>query len=128
MNSHSEVGIVGAGPYGLSLAAHLRAAGVGFRIFGSPMETWREHMPEGMLLKSDGFASSLYDPKDTYPLSRYCAERSIEYADDHIPVKLDTFYDYGLTFSDRFVRSVEEKLVVSIGRDGDAFLLTLQDG
>jgi cation diffusion facilitator CzcD-associated flavoprotein CzcO len=58
----NEVAIVGAGPYGLSLAAHLRSAGADFRVIGHPMEAWRNHMPEGMLLKSDGFASNLYDP------------------------------------------------------------------
>jgi len=36
------------------------------RVFGKPMETWRRHMPRGMLLKSDGFASSLrHDQKST---------------------------------------------------------------
>jgi cation diffusion facilitator CzcD-associated flavoprotein CzcO len=55
--------IVGAGPYVLSIAAHLRARGIQFRIFGKPMETWRRHMPTGMLLKSEGFASDLYDGK-----------------------------------------------------------------
>ena len=40
-----DIAIVGAGPYGLSLAAHLKAAGVSFRIFGKPMSTWRDHMP-----------------------------------------------------------------------------------
>ena len=45
-----DVAIIGAGPYGLSLAAHLKAAGVDFRIFGSPMEFWLQHMPKGMHL------------------------------------------------------------------------------
>jgi hypothetical protein len=27
------------------------------------MEVWREHMPEGKLPKSDGFASDLSDPR-----------------------------------------------------------------
>src|SRR6516165_1462268 len=61
MTSEVDVAIVGAGPYGLSLAAHLQALGVEYRVFGRPMDTWRHHMPEGMLLKSDGFASSLSD-------------------------------------------------------------------
>jgi cation diffusion facilitator CzcD-associated flavoprotein CzcO len=43
----NEIAIIGAGPYGLSIAAHLRAAGLDFRIFGSPMQTWIEHMPRG---------------------------------------------------------------------------------
>ena len=55
-----EVVVIGAGPYGLSVAAHLRSMGVAFRIFGSPMEFWLKHMPKGMHLKSEGFASSLF--------------------------------------------------------------------
>jgi cation diffusion facilitator CzcD-associated flavoprotein CzcO len=54
-----DVAIIGAGPYGLSIAAHLAAAGIEFRIFGSPMDTWRSSMPEGMVLKSEGNASDL---------------------------------------------------------------------
>ena len=57
-----DVAIIGAGPYGLSLAAHLADAGIEFRIFGSPMHTWRSSMPEGMVLKSEGNASNLWDP------------------------------------------------------------------
>jgi hypothetical protein len=55
--------IVGAGPYGLSIAAHFRRRGIPFRIFGRPMESWLAHMPKGMMLKSDGFASNIYDPE-----------------------------------------------------------------
>ena len=57
-----DVAIVGAGPYGLSVAAHLAARGVSYRLFGSPMRTWRCGMPEGMLLRSPGFGSDLSDP------------------------------------------------------------------
>jgi cation diffusion facilitator CzcD-associated flavoprotein CzcO len=62
MKQSVDVAIIGAGPYGLSLAAHLRARGVNFRIFGKPMDTWNAHMPKGMTLKSEGFASSLSSP------------------------------------------------------------------
>ena len=63
MNHYCQLAIIGAGPYGLSIAAHLRERGADFRIFGTPMGTWREQMPKGMLLKSDGFASNLSDPR-----------------------------------------------------------------
>ncbi len=46
MKSELNIAIVGAGPYGLSIAAHLSAAGVDHCIFGPPMEMWRNHMPQ----------------------------------------------------------------------------------
>ena len=69
MSGSSDVAIIGAGPYGLSIAAHLRAKGIEHRIVGDPMQFWLGHMPRGMLLKSDGFASTLYDPKAEFTLS-----------------------------------------------------------
>jgi thioredoxin reductase len=124
----TEIAIVGAGPYGLSIAAHLRGQGIPFRIFGRPMDSWLAHMPKGMCLKSEGFASNLSDPKGDLPLATFCAERGIKYADVHVPVRLDTFTAYGLTFRDRLVPELEEKLVSHIERAGDGFRLRLEDG
>src|SRR5580704_12695153 len=96
--SKCRVAIIGAGPYGLSIAAHLKACGVDFRIFGSPMHTWTTQMPEGMRLKSEGFASSLYAPDSAFTLRDYCREQCIPYADLGLPVPLETFVAYGLRF------------------------------
>jgi len=128
VNELSEVAIVGAGPYGLSIAAHLRAAGVSFRIFGSPMQSWREQMPTGMLLKSDGFASNLSDPEGSFTLRHFCAEQQIPYHDTRIPVRLDTFTAYGLAFQKRFVPELEQKQVTAIDRIPGGFSLKLQNG
>ena len=120
--------IIGAGPYGLSIAAHLRRSGIPFRIFGRPMDSWMEHMPKGMMLKSDGFASDIYDPEKAFTLRQFCAERGIEYADAGVPVRLDTFSAYGLAFRDRMVPELEDKLVASVERVAGGFLLRLEDG
>ncbi|HSZ01576.1 MAG TPA: NAD(P)-binding domain-containing protein [Terriglobales bacterium] len=120
--------IIGAGPYGLSVAAHLRRSGVPFRIFGRPMDSWLAHMPKGMMLKSDGFASNIYDPENAFTLERFCAERGIEYADAGVPVRLETFSAYGLAFRNRMVPELEDKLVTSVNRLRDGFLLQLEDG
>jgi thioredoxin reductase len=120
--------IIGAGPYGLSVAAHLRRSGVPFRIFGRPMDSWLAHMPKGMMLKSDGFASNIYDPENAFTLGQFCAERNIEYADAGVPVRLETFSAYGLAFRDRMVPELEDKLVTSVNRSRDGFLLQLEDG
>jgi thioredoxin reductase len=120
--------IIGAGPYGLSVAAHLRRSGVPFRIFGRPMDSWLAHMPKGMMLKSDGFASNIYDPESAFTLGQFCAERGIEYADAGTPVRLETFAAYGLAFRDRMVPELEDKLVMQVERLGDGFQLRLEDG
>src|SRR6266404_5962391 len=123
-----DVAIIGAGPYGLSIAAHLKARGINFRIFGHPMHTWLAHMPMGMRLKSEGFASCLYDPGSTFPLEVYCKEKGIPYADIGLPVPLDVFSSYGLEFQRRFVPELEANLVTSLRRYPEGFQIGLDDG
>jgi thioredoxin reductase len=120
--------IIGAGPYGLSIAAHFRHRGIAFRIFGRPMDSWLAHMPKGMMLKSDGFASNIYDPESAFTLEQFCAGRGIEYAHTGVPVKIDTFTSYGLAFRDRLVPELEERIVTSIERVPNGFRLQLEDG
>ncbi len=128
MSNSSNVVIVGAGPYGLSIAAHLRAKSIEHRILGDPMRFWTAHMPKGMLLKSDGFASTLYDPAAEFTLQRYCEEQKIEYADLGNPVRVEDFCAYGVAFQQRFAPSLENKKVTSIERTSDGLLLQLSDG
>jgi cation diffusion facilitator CzcD-associated flavoprotein CzcO len=123
-----DVAIIGAGPYGLSIAAHLKAAGVQFRIFGEPMGLWASHMPKGMELKSEGFASWLYDPGQTFTLENYCKQHDLPYRPVGYPVPLDVFCEYGLEFQRRFVPELEREMVESVRRDRDRFELTLSDG
>ena len=61
-SADEQVAIIGAGPYGLALAAHLRGRGVEPAVFGRPMSFWEEHMPKGMLLRSPWRASHISDP------------------------------------------------------------------
>lgn len=127
MSDLVEVAIVGAGPYGLSLATHLKAHQIPYRIFGHVMELWRTHMPEGMWLKSDGWASNLYDPDGQMTLARFCADRNIRYGQGY-PVRLDTFCAYGLDFQRRLVPDLTEAQVTDIKCDGQLFALTLDNG
>jgi thioredoxin reductase len=115
--------IVGAGPYGLSIAAHLQKAGVNFRIFGTPMENWKERMPKGMLLKSEGFASSLFDPDRAFTLGHYCKQMGIPYEDVGAPVECKTFVEYGLEFQRRLVPNLERTNVTRLERQGKQFLV-----
>ncbi|MGW3266132.1 FAD-dependent oxidoreductase [Streptomyces sp. NPDC001056] len=126
------VAVIGAGPFGLSAAAHLRARGLPVRVFGEPMVSWRAHMPEGMLLKSTPAASSLHCPRPGHTLADYCAAAGIRRLvgdEDIIPV--ETFIGYGEWFQRRLVPDLERVRVVSVepGREaGGGFELKLDSG
>jgi hypothetical protein len=101
--SISDTVIVGAGPYGLSIAAHLRAAGIPFQLFGSTLESWRIFMPAGMVLKSEPFASNLWDPRRQFTLKRFAAQAKIPYVHSGRPLSLANFLDYAEWFRQRAV-------------------------
>ncbi|GAA0924680.1 NAD(P)-binding domain-containing protein [Nonomuraea longicatena] len=95
-----DVAIVGAGPYGLSAAAHATASGLAVQVFGRPMEAWHRHMPMGMKLKSEPDASHLADPERTWTLRAYCDLLGLPYGYAQ-PVPVERFVDYGRWFQER---------------------------
>src|SRR4051812_13235415 len=123
-----DTAVIGAGPYGLSVAAHLHGLRADFRVFGRPLDTWRTAMPRGMYLKSDGFASNLSAPEPGATLGDYCLEHDLPYHPTDQPVPLETFVDYGLDFQRRYVPDLDQRTVTSVMREGRGFRLGLEDG
>jgi thioredoxin reductase len=123
-----DVAIVGAGPYGLSLGAYLRHSGVKHRIFGRPMHSWENNMPTGMCLKSDGYASTLYDPKRAFTLEHFCREQGLPYKYSGMPIPLETFVAYGREFQRRMVPQLETQDIARVEKDGSEFVLTTVTG
>jgi cation diffusion facilitator CzcD-associated flavoprotein CzcO/predicted ATP-grasp superfamily ATP-dependent carboligase len=124
----TEVVVLGAGPYGLSISSHLAARGVRHMIFGQPMDTWCRHMPIGMCLKSEGFASNLSDPHGELTLARFCAEEGLEYGDVGVPVGLNTFERYGRAFQQRFVAGLRRQRIEAVRPMAGGFELTTEAG
>jgi FAD-dependent urate hydroxylase len=125
MSDTVDVAIVGAGPYGLSVAAHLRAANVDYRHFGVPMHLWQATMPKGMFLKSQGFASNLSDPAGTHTLEAFCQATGRPYASYGLPVPLDTFISYGHWFASELGLLAEEVMVSDLARRDGGFELNV---
>jgi thioredoxin reductase len=128
MRTAIPVTVVGAGPYGLSVAAHLAGAGVKTRVFGQPMQTWRSYMPNGMVLKSEGFAMNISDPDDSYTLERYCRDHGIAYRPTGWPVPVKVFAGYGEAFQKRLVPHLEPTLVRTIQPAETGYSVTLASG
>lgn len=125
--THCDTVIVGAGPYGLSIAAHLVAADMDHAIIGAPMESWRAHMPGGMVLKSERFASNLSDPAGRYTLERFCTRRGRPYARKGVPLPMADFLDYAEWFRRNAVPDIWDTRLRRLRRISDGFELTLDD-
>jgi cation diffusion facilitator CzcD-associated flavoprotein CzcO len=128
VSSDVQVAVIGAGPYGLSLASYLADAHVSHVVIGEPMATWRRHMPRGMFLKSEGFASSIASPGNRCSLASFCSVAGRDYADTGLPVSIETFIAYGAWFEEQAVREVMPRTVSRLARNGSGFSLTLDDG
>lgn len=119
--------VVGAGPYGLSIAAHAQARGLDTRVLGRPMASWRDHMPHGMFLKSEPWASHLSAPGGRFGLDRYCARIGVP-AEHGRPLPVRTFADYGLWFAREAVSQLDERMIESVDAAPEGFVLRTRDG
>ncbi|MDQ6915719.1 MAG: NAD(P)-binding domain-containing protein, partial [Actinomycetota bacterium] len=123
--SPPSVAILGAGPYGLAVAAHLLDAGVETAVFGEPMEFWRRHMPGRMLLRSSLRASHIADPRRELTLDAFYAERG---AAPPRPVPISDFLAYAEWFRQKREIEPDRRRVTALARNGHGFALTLDNG
>jgi FAD-dependent urate hydroxylase len=120
-----EVVVIGAGPYGLSVAAHLTSAGIATQVFGEPLAFWRQHMPKGMLLRSPWHATHLSDPEHALSLDAYAFAHVV---DSTKPLPLEKFVAYGEWFQRHAVPGIDRRAVRSIEAGRDGFRLQIADG
>ncbi|MEV6206734.1 NAD(P)-binding domain-containing protein [Kitasatospora sp. NPDC051914] len=123
-----EAVVIGAGPYGLAAAAHLRGAGVPFRVFGDPMAGWREGMPAGMLLKSTPRASCISDPSGRYGFNDFRTRSGRGPVGDTYPIPLDEFVEYGEWFQRQRVPELEPTRVTGVEGAPIGFRVYLEGG
>lgn len=125
--STTEVLIIGAGPYGLSISAHLRGLGVDHLIVGRPVDTWRAHMPVGMNLKSEPYASDMSSPKAGYDVEAYCKSRGLVHVPRGGPLSLERFLGYADWYTEQLVPDVLDYTVTGINPVDGAFDVTFAE-
>jgi FAD-dependent urate hydroxylase len=127
-----DVVILGAGPYGLSAAAHLRTLkGLEVQVFGEPMSFWEQNMPVGMFLRSNWTATQIADPARALTLEAFQAATG-----NHLPtatgtpghpVPLDSFVQYGKWYQSQAVTDLNHRRISRISKNGQGFRIDLAD-
>jgi FAD-dependent urate hydroxylase len=125
-DNRCEVAVIGAGPYGLAVTAHLRAANLRVRVFGETMSFWRQHMPKGMKLRSPWIATHIAHPHGNYPLNDYFGENGLP-CPKLLPI--ENFIGYGHWFQAHVAPDLDTRAVIRVDKyDNNSFRLILDDG
>ena len=110
-----DIAILGAGPYGLVAASHLKEIrGLEVRVFGEPMSFWDRNMPVGMFLRSNWTATQIAAPNDRFTLEAFETASGIRFAQ---PVPLDCFVQYGRWYQQNAVSDLDQRTIVKIERE-----------
>jgi hypothetical protein len=124
-SSNSYAVVIGAGPYGLSAAAYLRAAGIETRVFGESMAFWEKQMPVGMCLRSNWGASHIADPQQALTLDAYSLQNGNPISR---PIPLEHFVGYGRWYQSQMVPDLDTRQVRSVEIDPAGFKLVMAEG
>jgi cation diffusion facilitator CzcD-associated flavoprotein CzcO len=122
-----DVVIIGAGPFGLAAAAHLKQIrGLDMRVFGEPMSFWERHMPARMLVRSWRPASHIADPGNRLTLDVYGSSNGNQGLPEPLPVR--DFIKYGHWFHQQAGVATDGRNVVRVEPSQRGYQLTLEDG
>jgi thioredoxin reductase len=116
--------VVGAGPYGIAVAAYAQSLGIDVVAVGKPLDLWKSNMPRGMFLRS---APDWHlDARNAATFEAYLKQRGPGLHQAR-PVALDTFLDYAGWFMGYYDVVPESAHVTRLTRASDGYIARLDD-
>ncbi len=125
MSDHTDLLVIGAGPYAYSAAAYAQDRGVRTHLVGIPMAFWREQMPADMYLRSGPDWHLDVEAEDTF--AAYLEDRGLR-PEDVDPIPISLFLDHTDWFGRRKRLEVDQRLVSSLTKPDGPFVATMEDG
>ncbi|WP_165971947.1 NAD(P)-binding domain-containing protein [Paenibacillus piri] len=117
--------IIGAGPYGISLAAHAKAHCLTYTLLGYPMHFWKHQMPQNMFIRTHPDSVYLSDPHESFTLLRFAAESGIDLP---VPLPRPLFVDYATWFAARTGVRFTPEHVLQLSRTADGYEAVTEGG
>ena len=92
------------------------------------MNTWRNHMPLGLFLKSEPYGSAISAPGRGYDIATYARLHGFDdYTDRVGPLSLERFLGYADWFTEQLVPDVRDITVTNVVPSGDGFKVEFAD-
>jgi cation diffusion facilitator CzcD-associated flavoprotein CzcO len=124
---NTDLLIIGAGPFGLALAAQASHDRIEHLLVGKPMEFWRQNMPKGMFLRSA--CDWHLDPLNVHTIGSFLHSQA-KIPQDVEPLSLDFYLSYAEWFQQQ--KNIQALPVYVQGLDhsvtDDCFSATTFDG
>ena len=126
-NHKTDLLIIGAGPFGLAIAAQAAHLGIDHLVVGKPMEFWRKNMPAGMYLRSSW--DWHLDPLDVHTIESFLVSRGQTTAEIE-PLSLDFYLEYADWFQTQKGIVAQPWVVQRVDRDAenDRFVVRTNTG